>query len=650
MAVIYCPVCEGKMRIPDEGSSRPVTCPECDHRFQPESYGSIEPEDTDAIPKKKSRPPEPDPEESYEIVQDDWAKHRPASRRGQGPENEPLPPLQADGEEQQPKSKRRPWEDDEDAPPRTPRHDDEDTSPRHKRRPWEEDDDPPRSDEENRRRRKRRPWEEDDDPPRNDEESQSPRKRRTSKDDEEDPPRRKSDDKDRGDNSSRAKRKRYPWEEDSDDAPGAKRDDSVRGDEAPRSNRRQYPWEEDDEEDETSRSSPRDDKDPAQIKDPRLPWQNAGRGAALLSIGLRCQLAACFVPIPLFLISLVLVGFEDFLVLAGMLGLANWCLQVVGSSYLISGPKKRNLAALSIALTAIAATHLILVCVCAFADQPALWRLPHTVHWTAMVTQIGFLTVMIVGDEVHSLYLVGALFELAQFAFLMLTLREVALIRNDSRRAGSCVRAVVAMVVGLGLIVGSHPLRNLVIKKLQDEYVETHLNMGPTAPSKELAQDARDLRFNVQLVIAGQILLGFGILIGIIGFAVGAAGGVRRALPRFLGERPRPRPRSSGGGNDMPRRAPPPRKERSGFSFCDAMPMNYIDQVNICGLIGIAFKLVALLAKMPLLIVPAAFFWLWACAAYAKQKGHSEWLGLLGIFSIFGLLILVFLPDERRPQ
>jgi hypothetical protein len=35
---------------------------------------------------------------------------------------------------------------------------------------------------------------------------------------------------------------------------------------------------------------------------------------------------------------------------------------------------------------------------------------------------------------------------------------------------------------------------------------------------------------------------------------------------------------------------------------------------------------------------------------YAAAKGHSRWAGLLGLFSIFGLLVLALLPDRRKAQ
>ena len=48
-----------------------------------------------------------------------------------------------------------------------------------------------------------------------------------------------------------------------------------------------------------------------------------------------------------------------------------------------------------------------------------------------------------------------------------------------------------------------------------------------------------------------------------------------------------------------------------------------------------------------LTLVGFALF-IWGCMNYAAGKGHSKWLGLLGILSCIGLLILVFLPDRHK--
>ena len=48
------------------------------------------------------------------------------------------------------------------------------------------------------------------------------------------------------------------------------------------------------------------------------------------------------------------------------------------------------------------------------------------------------------------------------------------------------------------------------------------------------------------------------------------------------------------------------------------------------------------------LLVVGAIFFVWGCMNYAEGKGHSKWFGLLGLLSILGLIILVFLPDHHK--
>lgn len=39
---------------------------------------------------------------------------------------------------------------------------------------------------------------------------------------------------------------------------------------------------------------------------------------------------------------------------------------------------------------------------------------------------------------------------------------------------------------------------------------------------------------------------------------------------------------------------------------------------------------------------------IWGCAQYCRAKGQNPWLGLFGILSIFGLIVLFFLPDKHK--
>jgi hypothetical protein len=38
----------------------------------------------------------------------------------------------------------------------------------------------------------------------------------------------------------------------------------------------------------------------------------------------------------------------------------------------------------------------------------------------------------------------------------------------------------------------------------------------------------------------------------------------------------------------------------------------------------------------------------WGCMNYAEVKGYSKWLGLVGLLSCIGLLVLVFVPDRNQ--
>lgn len=49
-----------------------------------------------------------------------------------------------------------------------------------------------------------------------------------------------------------------------------------------------------------------------------------------------------------------------------------------------------------------------------------------------------------------------------------------------------------------------------------------------------------------------------------------------------------------------------------------------------------------------LLILVGAGLFIWGCMNYAEGKGHSKWLGLLGLLSCLGLIILLFLPDRNK--
>ena len=49
-----------------------------------------------------------------------------------------------------------------------------------------------------------------------------------------------------------------------------------------------------------------------------------------------------------------------------------------------------------------------------------------------------------------------------------------------------------------------------------------------------------------------------------------------------------------------------------------------------------------------IILVVGVIIYLGGCMKYAEAKGHSMLVGLVGLLSCIGLLVLVMLPDRRR--
>ncbi len=129
-------------------------------------------------------------------------------------------------------------------------------------------------------------------------------------------------------------------------------------------------------------------------------------------------------------------------------------------------------------------------------------------------------------------------------------------------------------------------------------------------------------------------------------------------------DRPRERRAKKDEDDDKPRRRKKRRQRRpaEGFSLVDTLPIDYISQVNIGIVIYVILDImvfigvrvernnapVSCLLGLAALVALCSF--LWACAAYAKNKNYSQWLGLLGLLSLLGLIVLVILPTRPDPE
>ena len=76
---------------------------------------------------------------------------------------------------------------------------------------------------------------------------------------------------------------------------------------------------------------------------------------------------------------------------------------------------------------------------------------------------------------------------------------------------------------------------------------------------------------------------------------------------------------------------------RFGMSFLNQLPTVSAAEAAAAAII---LGLVLILVSIPIFI--------WGCMNYAEAKGYSKEVGLIGFFSIVGLIVLVVLPDKLR--
>jgi hypothetical protein len=153
---------------------------------------------------------------------------------------------------------------------------------------------------------------------------------------------------------------------------------------------------------------------------------------------------------------------SDYLVLAGLPGLANWLLAIVGLSFCIAGPAKNGARGLAIATVVVAAVNLVLMLVAA-QDRPsasAFGMRGSSFLWMHVITNMTYLTQFLVilttkGVELDLLLLFTGIAELAQLILFMLFLQAAAKNARDSSTAGATTGPIIALpsvVVGLMVI------------------------------------------------------------------------------------------------------------------------------------------------------------------------------------------------------
>jgi len=87
------------------------------------------------------------------------------------------------------------------------------------------------------------------------------------------------------------------------------------------------------------------------------------------------------------------------------------------------------------------------------------------------------------------------------------------------------------------------------------------------------------------------------------------------------------------------------------------MLAEYKSKTNIGIAIGLILEIVGNVIRMQMpnlalvgaiIALVGAVCFIWGCMNYAVGKGYSQFLGLLGLLSCIGLIVLVLLPDKNK--
>jgi len=92
-------------------------------------------------------------------------------------------------------------------------------------------------------------------------------------------------------------------------------------------------------------------------------------------------------------------------------------------------------------------------------------------------------------------------------------------------------------------------------------------------------------------------------------------------------------------------------------STTQSMPPQERRNANIGVGIGFVIQLAGLflfragpdgaLIGWPLILGSVPVF-IWGCLNYAQGKGHSKWIGLVGVAGIIGMIVLMILPNQHE--
>jgi hypothetical protein len=267
----------------------------------------------------------------------------------------------------------------------------------------------------------------------------------------------RAEDEDEPPRKSRVRSRRTDEEEDEERRPRRRRREDDDEEERPRSRRR---WEEDEDEEDDW-----EDEDRAR----RGQLRRARLGLLLNLIAASLYLGALGMAFLILFIGILSTSLDlNVFALAGLPGMANWVVALVGFGFCLAGPRKYGALGLAIATMAVAVVHLMIVVFDLTRNAHSVefvWPSSPT-NWGAMVTHLTYLADLsdYMRSQLDWINLVTGLLELARLILFLLWIRAAALQVKAYALGRGALAALIVLPSTLGVQIIVNLLFYLIFK------------------------------------------------------------------------------------------------------------------------------------------------------------------------------------------
>jgi uncharacterized membrane protein len=203
--------------------------------------------------------------------------------------------------------------------------------------------------------------------------------------------------------------------------------------------------------------------------------KRAKLGVFLTGIGAWFYVGATGVLLLLALLVICEVHMDDaYFILAGLPGLANWILAIIGLSFCVAGPSRFGARGLAIATLAVSAIHLLTMFVMVFTKNstgPGSLLVFSGWKWIPMATSLPILPWLLNPEALKVIdttwpLLITSLLELARWILLLLYVRALGKTVKDHSVGDDAIKQVIVVPSALGILFIVDLIFGLIAKSI----------------------------------------------------------------------------------------------------------------------------------------------------------------------------------------